>query len=85
MATPLRPQTWNLLAEQVFVRIRAISTSWSTASVTPFKLQLPRCPMGGPPAMSEDDWHRIIDLNLTEAFQGCRASAPTSWKGGRVR
>lgn len=26
--------------------------------------------------MSEDDWHRIIDINLTEAFQGCRAFGP---------
>jgi NAD(P)-dependent dehydrogenase (short-subunit alcohol dehydrogenase family) len=23
--------------------------------------------------MDEDDWHRIIDINLTEAFIGCRA------------
>ena len=29
-------------------------------------------PGGGPPAMSEEEWHSIIDINLTEAFQGCR-------------
>ena len=26
--------------------------------------------------MTEEEWHRIIDINLTEAFQGCRAFGP---------
>ena len=25
------------------------------------------------PGMTEDEWHFIVDINLTEAFQGCRA------------
>ena len=23
--------------------------------------------------MTEDEWHQVVDVNLTEAFQGCRA------------
>ncbi len=30
-------------------------------------------PGSGSPGMSEADWHHIVDVNLTEAFQGCRA------------
>lgn len=30
-------------------------------------------PDGGSPGMTDADWHNIIDINLTEAFQGCRA------------
>ena len=26
--------------------------------------------------MTEEEWHRIVDINLTEAFQGCRAIGP---------
>ncbi len=26
--------------------------------------------------MSEEEWHFILDINLTEAFQGCRALGP---------
>ena len=26
--------------------------------------------------MTEDEWHFIVDINLTEAFQGCRALGP---------
>ena len=26
--------------------------------------------------MSEEEWHFIVDVNLTEAFQGCRAFGP---------
>ena len=26
--------------------------------------------------MSEEEWHFIVDINLTEAFQGCRALGP---------
>ena len=33
-------------------------------------------PEGGSPGMSEEDWHNIIDINLTSAFQGCRAFGP---------
>jgi NAD(P)-dependent dehydrogenase (short-subunit alcohol dehydrogenase family) len=25
------------------------------------------------PGMTDQDWHRVLDVNLTEAFQGCRA------------
>ena len=28
------------------------------------------------PGMTEDEWHFIVDINLTEAFQGCRALGP---------
>ena len=28
------------------------------------------------PGMTEAEWHSIIDINLTEAFQGCRAVGP---------
>jgi len=31
---------------------------------------------GGPPGMTEEEWRNIIDINLTEAFQGCRAFGP---------
>jgi hypothetical protein len=27
------------------------------------------------PGMTEDEWRFIVDINLTEAFQGCRALA----------
>ena len=30
----------------------------------------------GTPGMTEEEWHSIIDINLTEAFQGCRAFGP---------
>ena len=30
----------------------------------------------GSQGMTEDEWHFIIDVNLTEAFQGCRALGP---------
>ena len=26
--------------------------------------------------MTEEEWHQIVDINLTEAFQGCRAVGP---------
>ena len=28
------------------------------------------------PGMTEAEWHEIVDINLTEAFQGCRAIGP---------
>ncbi len=28
------------------------------------------------PGMTEAEWHNIVDINLTEAFQGCRAVGP---------
>ena len=28
------------------------------------------------PGMTEEEWHFIVDVNLTEAFQGCRALGP---------
>ena len=30
-------------------------------------------PDGGEAGMTEEEWHHIVDVNLTEAFQGCRA------------
>ena len=30
----------------------------------------------GTPGMSEEEWHFVVDVNLTEAFQGCRALGP---------
>src|SRR5262249_47626924 len=33
-------------------------------------------PGSSTPGMTEDEWHFIVDINLTEAFQGCRALGP---------
>ena len=33
-------------------------------------------PGGATPGMTEEEWHFIVDINLTEAFQGCRALGP---------
>ncbi len=33
-------------------------------------------PGGTTPGMTEEEWHFIVDVNLTEAFQGCRALGP---------
>ena len=30
----------------------------------------------GTPGMREEEWHFVVDVNLTEAFQGCRALGP---------
>ena len=30
----------------------------------------------GTQGMSEEEWHFVVDVNLTEAFQGCRALGP---------
>ena len=30
----------------------------------------------GTKGMSEEEWHFVVDVNLTEAFQGCRALGP---------
>lgn len=30
----------------------------------------------GSPGMSEEEWHFVVDVNLTEAFTGCRALGP---------
>ena len=30
----------------------------------------------GTEGMSEEEWHFVVDVNLTEAFQGCRAIGP---------
>ncbi len=35
-----------------------------------------KLPGGTREGMTEDEWHHIIDINLTEAFQGCRALGP---------
>ncbi|MBI2872666.1 MAG: SDR family oxidoreductase [Chloroflexi bacterium] len=35
-----------------------------------------RLPSGNTEGMTEEDWHAIVDVNLTEAFQGCRAFGP---------
>ena len=32
-----------------------------------------KLPGGSLDGMTEEDWHHVIDVNLTEAFQGCRA------------
>lgn len=34
--------------------------------------------------MSDDHWHRVIDVNLSSAFYCCRAAAPWLAEGGRV-
>jgi NAD(P)-dependent dehydrogenase (short-subunit alcohol dehydrogenase family) len=35
-----------------------------------------KLPGGDIEGMTEEDWHHVIDINLTEAFQGCRAVGP---------
>lgn len=35
-----------------------------------------RLPDSHIPGMTEQEWHSILDINLTEAFQGCRAVGP---------
>ena len=35
-----------------------------------------KLPGGTLEGMTEDDWHNVLDVNLTEAFQGCRALGP---------
>ena len=35
-----------------------------------------KLPGGTLEGMTEDDWHNVMDINLTEAFQGCRAVGP---------
>ena len=32
-----------------------------------------KLPGGTRDGMTEEDWHHVVDINLTEAFQGCRA------------
>ena len=40
----------------------------------------------GSEGMSEDEWHFVVDVNLTEAFTGCRALGPhLSGTGQRER
>ncbi len=35
-----------------------------------------KLPGGSTEGMTEEEWHFIVDINLTEAFQGCRALGP---------
>ena len=35
--------------------------------------------------MTEDEWHFIVDINLTEAFQGAGRWARTCWRAARAR
>ena len=35
-----------------------------------------KLPGGTLEGMTDEEWHHIIDINLTEAFQGCRALGP---------
>ncbi len=35
-----------------------------------------KLPGGVTEGMTEEEWHFIVDINLTEAFQGCRALGP---------
>jgi len=35
-----------------------------------------KLPGGTLEGMTEEEWHHIVDINLTEAFQGCRALGP---------
>jgi 2-deoxy-D-gluconate 3-dehydrogenase len=35
-----------------------------------------KLPGGTTEGMTEEEWHFIVDINLTEAFQGCRALGP---------
>ena len=37
---------------------------------------LVQLPGSDTPGMTEEEWHHILDVNLTEAFQGCRALGP---------
>jgi len=33
--------------------------------------------------MTEDEWHHVVNINLTEAFQGCRAVGPHMLERGQ--
>ena len=35
-----------------------------------------KLPGGEREGMTDEEWHHILDINLTEAFQGCRALGP---------
>lgn len=35
-----------------------------------------KLPGGTLEGMTEEEWHNVLDINLTEAFQGCRALGP---------
>ena len=62
------------VAEQVlaeFGYIDVLVTCVGDAIRSPLA-QLP----GGAPGMTEEQWHFIVDINLTQAFQGCRALGP---------
>lgn len=39
--------------------------------------------MGGPVELSEDDWHRVIDVNLTGVFLACKHVLPHMLAAGR--
>jgi 2-deoxy-D-gluconate 3-dehydrogenase len=62
------------VAEQVlaeFGYIDVLVTCVGDAIRSPLA-QLP----GGAAGMTEEQWHFIVDINLTQAFQGCRALGP---------
>ena len=39
--------------------------------------------MGGPVELSEDDWHRVMDVNLTGVFLACKHVLPHMLEAGR--
>lgn len=39
--------------------------------------------MGGPIELSEDDWHRVMDVNLTGVFLACKHVLPVMLAAGR--
>ena len=41
-------------------------------------------PGSATPGMTEAEWRSIVDINLTEAFQGCRAVGPHLLDGDRA-
>jgi NAD(P)-dependent dehydrogenase (short-subunit alcohol dehydrogenase family) len=60
------------IAEQVLAEFGQVDTLINCVgdSIRKPVVKLPGSNVEG---MSEDEWHFIVDVNLTEAFQGCRA------------
>jgi NAD(P)-dependent dehydrogenase (short-subunit alcohol dehydrogenase family) len=63
------------VAQQVFEGFGHLDTLITCVgdSIRKPVVQLPGTSVQG---MTEDEWHFIVDINLTEAFQGCRALGP---------
>src|SRR5918998_678324 len=71
----LTPTGGNRVAQQVLEGFGHLDTLVTCVgdSIRKPVVQLPGT---STPGMTEDEWRFIVDINLTEAFQGCRALGP---------